>query len=239
MKRPTLFLTAALASIAPLKAQLIDNISDGGFTTTVQDGETEVLTQAGNPGNILGGQRQVTVTSNLGAWTAAINAPMGVAAAAGPNPTIALSLSSMDPEALGTVGLLYNAGDSLGGLNLTSGGFNSFAVSVLSLTSSNTDPLGSPASFDLIISALDSSGTTGMTRPLNITDTGLATVPFSEFAISGVDFTSIDSLLFQLETVGPGTNFSINSIGLVPEPSTALLGLIGLSLICRRRREMA
>jgi len=61
---------------------------------------------------------------------------------------------------------------------------------------------------------------------------------FSQIGGSGsaIDWSDIDQIMVENDTPLGSADWTLGSIVVVPEPSTALLGLIGLAGLARRRR---
>ena len=233
-------LAAAFAMIvgvnSGVKADHIDYLTDGGFTLIASGGVSNSSTQTGNPGNILGSEREVTIdflSGTSGFVSAFLDAPAGPTSPPGDDPMEMLLLSnSVNSAARYT--LTYDGVGSagLGGVDLTNGGaFDSVDVNFS----------GVQGSGDLMVSFTDTMGNTGSSN-LTVNSAGTYSFAFSDSAYSGIDFTSIDSVVVVLETDATASDFAISEItrgAAVPEPSSIALTFLGAGcLLAARRRKV-
>ncbi len=225
------FVLAGLPTVS--LANHVDYLVDGGFVigATSMSGPVSSA-QLGSPGNILGSEREVTLSFSAGSGilTSGLLVPPGPGPV-GPDTSKVLlfdnSVNSfgmfvLEYDGIGSTGL---AGSGAGDLT-SPAGFVAFRVDFPSVQGSG----------DLTISVTDTSSNTGsVTQSVNAA--GNYTFNFSDAGFAGVDFTSADSITVTLDTTTAASDFAISQIiRLVPEPtSMALLGLGGLTLLRRRR----
>ncbi|MGJ8696722.1 MAG: PEP-CTERM sorting domain-containing protein [Verrucomicrobiaceae bacterium] len=225
-------LSLSSLALASAHANHVDFISDGGFSLSATDATNSAI-QTGAGGNLLGGEREVVLTADLGSLTASVNAPVGPGPV-GTNGAIVLAVSADSPDALGSLNLRYDGAGSagLGGADFNTN-WNFLRVDLASI---------SGGALDLRLTVSDSDGSMAQAAIPALTTGGFYSFSFDDpaFVNGGVDFGSLDSLTFDFETIDPGVSFSINSITreVVPEPGATLLAGVGcLALIGRRRRS--
>jgi hypothetical protein len=223
----------------PLAAQAahIDFFDDGGFVLFATDvGGPASGMQAGNPGNILGVEREVDLSfaSGTGLISSALLVPPGPGPVA-PNPAGVL-LFSNSIASLGTMMLTYDGPGALGlgGLDFET------AANFITVNFPSVQGAGL-----LTVAITDTLNNTGMLTGL-VNSAGTYSFPFANVNYSGVDFSSIDSVVVTLETTVAASDFAIGSIvrdlqpgqNVIPEPATALLlvlGALGVVTSVRRR----
>ncbi len=219
---------------AAVQASHIDFIVDGGFLlTTSSDLGSATATQTGDPGNILGSEREVSLdfTSGTGfLTTGTLSIPAGPGPV-GPNPNKVL-LFDNSVSSSGTLTLTYDGvGNSgLGGIDFDTT-WDSVDVAFNAVQGAGNLSL-------MVTDAAANSGT--MSLPVNAA--GVYSFPFADAAYAGVDLGSVDGLEFTLETSVAASDFSISQITreVVPEPSGLLLivgGLLPLMIVRGRRRS--
>ena len=229
----TLLSTFLLCCISfnALQANHIDFIVDGGFAlTTSSDLGPASATQTGDPGNIIGGEREVSLNFNSGngfLTTGILSVPAG-SGPVGPDPSKVLLFDNSVSSA-GTLTLIYDgAGSSgLGGLDFGT------AWDQIDVTFSGVQGEG-----ELTVTVDDTSTNSGALAQ-TINSAGVYSFDFSAPEYSGVDFTSVDSVQLDLRTSIDASDFAISQITreIVPEPSTGLLLPLGLLLLTFVRRK--
>jgi|GEM_PF-4052998 len=224
------FLSFSLAAAATAHANHIDFISDGGFSLNANV-NTVTSTQVGNPGNILGTERDVTLTADLGSITASINAPAGPGTI-GANGAVILAFNSNTTDAFGTVNLGYDGVGSAGLGNLDfETNWDFFQIDFGSIVGGG---------LDLRLNIIDADGSFAQAALGDLTTAGLYSFSFDDvvFTNADIDFGSIDSVIFDFETIDPGVSFTVNSITreAIPEPSSVLLSSLALFALTVRRR---
>ena len=234
----SLIATVSVLALPSAFANHIDFLFDGGFTITADSVMVATVnaTQTGAAGNILGSERNVSLTADLGVLTATLTAPMGAGPVA-PN-TAAANLAILgvtaDSQGLGTLGLLYNG---VGTTGLAGSDFdttwNFVGINLPSVT----------GLLDIRLNVTDTLGRTGQVARGGITAGGNYFFSFTDpaFTNAGVNFLSVNAVNVQFETVTPGTSFSVGSITreAVPEPTSALLAGCGaFGFLLRRRRSV-
>lgn len=231
MNKPVLSIFLGLSLTAALQANHIDFITDGGFLlTTSSTLGSASATQTGDPGNIIGSEREVMLDFTTGTGfltTGTLDVP------AGPGPvgpdTSKVLLFDNSVSSAGTLTLTYDGVGSagLGGLDFDT---NWDTIDV------TFDAVQGEGSLSLI--ATDGSANMG-TLAQTVNSAGTYSFSFADAAYAGVDFTDVDSLQFKLTTTVLASDFSITEITrqVVPEP-TSLLLLVGalLPLSCVRKR---
>ena len=234
---PPIAFTACLLSGPAALANHIDFLSDGGFDISADDTQMDptMFSSSGDPGNIIGAEREVTLWADFGSYNAKLDAPMG-AGTVGGNTAVILNVAPTGPNAadsFGTLRLVYNGqgNTGLGGLDFDTM-WDSLDVSFNSI---------SGGQLDLRVSVSDTNGNTGMAAMGGIGSAGSYSFAFtdSEFVNAGVDFTSVDSITFDFETIDPGVSFGVSGITreAIPEPSSTLMvGLALFGFIARRSR---
>ncbi len=223
---------AMLATPAAL-CNHVDFLSDGGFSISGADGAVVTESQTGDPGNILGSEREVTLTADIGSWSATLNAPTGMGPV-GPSAGSILLVSANSSDALGSLSLLY---DGIGSAGLGGADFSTMwnFVQVDLATISG-------GALDMRLFFTDTSGNSGMAAFGAVDSAGLYSFAFDDpsYVNAGIDFTMIDSVQVDLETIDQGVSYSVGGITreVVPEPSSMLmLACGGMALLQRRRRS--
>ena len=223
--------TAALAAVTAVlgtaaSANHIDFLVDGAFTLNGPGSATQV----GDPGNILGAEREVDIQGNA---TATLPAADG-AGAVGPNDAITLNYASQSNS---TLTLTYDGVDDmgLGGANLVGDpGWNAIVFDFASFTEGNQNTF-----VDLTITDTDGDSST-TTRFIE----GIGNEPFLYTNFDDdIDFMSAQSITAQFD-VGQGGSFALSGITrevVAPIPLPAGLPLIAgalgvLGFVARRRR---
>lgn len=211
-----------LQSCLVANANHIDFVVDGSFFSNT-DSSTGLITstQTGDGGNIIGGERDVSidVLSGTGFVSAGTLGAAAGAGPVGPDPSATLNFSN-SVSVLGQFVLTYDGAGSagLGGADFDTN-WDSLAVDFAAVQGSG----------DLTLTVSDSSSASGaLTLPVSAA--GLVSFPFSDAAFAGVDFTSVDSVQFSLDSTEQASDFSISSITreAIPEPTTGLLALLAL-----------
>jgi hypothetical protein len=186
----------------------------------------------GDPGNIIGAEREVFVDFSSGTGiltTGTLDFP------AGPGPvgpdTTQLLLFDNSVSSLGTLSLIYDGIGSagLGGLDFDT---NWDKLDVL------FDAVQGEGELTLVVKDTSlNSGTLSQT----VNAAGVYSFPFADAAYSAVDFTNVDSIKFVLETTIAASDFSIAQITreVVPEPSSGVLFAAAMAplMLLRRRRS--
>ena len=136
----------------------------------------------------------------------------------------------------GVVTAEWNGGGTLGGVDLTAGG-DFFAIDVVLIEGDGT---GTEITNDLRLFVTDSSNTESSVSVSygDLSILGPNLIPFSSLA-GGADLTSVDIIRLETEVLTSATSINLNSISVVPEPSTAMLlglGITGFGFVRRRRR---
>ncbi len=231
--KPASLATLAAAAIVAVPgvawANHVDFITDGEFQLLLAPSEsTQSIIVDGDPANIIGGKRFVSVTEQNGRLTSISAAKFGS--------VNALEFSN-GTDATGTLMLSY--GDFGAGSN---GALNSdfdtiwdaIDVSFLSVEG----PTSVKGTLKLMI---ESSAGSGFAEQV-ITDAGDYRFLFSDAGFAGVDFTDVDTVALRIVTIAAGSDFLIGSItreavNVIPTPAAlpAGLGLLGLALLRRRR----
>ena len=211
------------------KALLIDNFNDGSIILSVNAG-SNTDTQSSLTG-VLGGVRQLDIPGGLpvsgGLFLDFAVNPGGL-----PNGELSYSTGS------GTTGsaiATWNAGgagfNAGAGADFTDGGLSEyFTFNITEIDSS---------SVNLIISVVDVSANAGSTTLTGV-GIGVQQGAFTLAGFTGVDFSAITQVSLEVDGFGPGADLSIDQFetgGLVPEPSSALLGCTGLAALLLRRRR--
>jgi hypothetical protein len=233
----SLALAAALTTGSVASANHIDFIQDdsdssNGVTNATfslsTGGATVTDTQVGEPADILGGSRAVSLTRN-GGFGGTISAEK----IAGTS-FIRVENSSVSA---GTFVLDYPGISNSDFASM----WDSIAVAIPVL-----DQSGGPGDGEINLSVtVESSAGTGTAfadgtglAPGRIEDPGTFFFPFDDPNFAGVDFSDVDGVTVTFETAIIGSDFEIASITreVIPEPtSLALLGMGGLALLRRRR----
>jgi len=132
-----------------------------------------------------------------------------------------------EPEADGTLEIAYSLP---GGLTLDFTGYSDFYFDVVSIDGSG--------GFDVMLTLEDLDGTM-ISATYNVASTGIFLASFASMTPGpDFDFSLVKSATAFISSIGAGDDFSLASVGLVPEPSALAilgLGLIGLGL---RRRKL-
>jgi hypothetical protein len=212
-----------------------DSVPGNGVTNATfslsTSGALVTNTQVGEPADILGGSRTVTLT-RTGGFGGSISAEK----AAGTGFINVLN----DTVAAGTLTLSY---PGISNSNFSSL-WNAIAVDIPYLDQSTGIGDGE---INLSVTVTSSAGTgtafaTGtLLAPGRIEEPGTYTFPFNDPGFAGVDFADVDGVSVRFETAIIGSDFQIGEITreqLVPEPAT--LSLVGVGVMAagalRRRR---
>ena len=184
----------------------------------------------GSSGNILGEEREVSLFSEFGSVTAAFNG--SATAPDGPNDASFIGLDS-DVDGLATLSLTY---DGVGTAGL---GGSDFAA-IYDLLRVNLPVV--TGMLDIRLTVIDTEDDMGTAAIGAVTTGGFYDFSFDDanFTNGNVDFSSVDSVMFEFETVDPGTEFTLSNITreMIPEPSAALLAVVGVfGLTLRRNRK--
>ena len=240
MKARNLSLIAAFSALAlpSAFANHIDFLFDGGFSISADT--TGIATvnaaQAGAAGNILGSERNVSLTADLGTLTATLAAPIGPGPVALNTATANASILGVtsNAEGLGTLDLLYNGvgAAGLGGSDFDTR-WNFIGINLPSVT----------GTLDVRVNVTDSLGKMGQVSRGGLMAGGNYFFSFTDpaFTNAGVNFSSVNAVSVHFETVTQGTAFQVGSITreAIPEPTSALLAGFGaLGLMFRRRRNV-
>ena len=232
------FLALLTALTSAASANHIDFIQDDSVpsngvtnaTFSLSTGAATVTdTQIGEPADILGGSRAVSLTRNAG-FSGAITA----AKVAG--------TSFIDVQnATGAAGTLVLDYPGISNSNFLSM-WNAIAVDIPVLGNQFGD-----GEINLSVTVESSAGVgtafadgTGL-APGRIEDPGVFFFPFNDPDFAGVDFADVDGVTVTFETAIIGTDFQVASITretIIPEPATlSLLAIGGAAMVLRRRRR--
>ena len=239
MNRTFLAFAAGIAlvfgSTAQVSADHIDYFSDGAFSL-IAAGASTSTSVTGDPGNILGSEREVSIDFVGGTPGLAVVALFDVPTGAGPvGPDTGSSLLfDTGSTSLAKLTLNYDGpGSAPMGLNtdLTAGGaFGAAQVDVSSIT----------GTYDIMVTYTDTTGTSfGSTQ--SVSSAGSYVFSFD----GAVDYTSIASVNVMLTATTLGSDIGISQIvrtSAVPEPASvglSLLGVAGIALIGRRKLRPA
>lgn len=231
---------AAFALVVPAAASavVIDNFDDGAFVLTAagssDDRPSDRTTVTGDPSNILGGQREVTLNLNRGRGVVDARTLANIEST-GDGGVLALSDSG---RAFSELVLSYR---NLGGVDLTEGGtqdaflldydfFQGFSrVAALVRSGAGT---GTGVVF---VAESDNDRIVG---PASRANAQQRLIAFADFN-GTVDFGDVDSVEFfinsQDSALGGATDFELDSITTVPEPAGLALLAAGAALLRRRR----
>lgn len=229
MKSLALGLTL-MCSAGAMADDAVDYFADGAFllSTTSELGDMSA-SQSGNPGNILGGQRDIIIYISSGSGivsSGTIGAATGAAATPATDGGAAGSL--LFDTGAGTQGGIDIRYQNLGGIDLATA-YTAFAVQVADIQGSVT----------VSAFAADTVGPLGVVSSA-VTSAGTVTFDFASPGFAGVDFSDIDFIALQLLTSDPASDVNVSSFTLVsvPEPTTlAVLLASGSCLMLRRRRD--
>ncbi|MEM7145733.1 MAG: PEP-CTERM sorting domain-containing protein [Verrucomicrobiota bacterium] len=228
-------LSSLLLGVLPLNAMTIittiDSLSSGAQTIDLSGttgSSTDTFTGGG--GSIIGGERDLTLTVTANPQSAGAE----VIITAG---TSNLLVADLGLQVEAATELLYNGvgAAGLGGVDLTSGGANAFAIGIelldldLNIEIAVTDTGGDIATFST-------------TEPGGIFSSTTREFVFSNFSnLGATDFTSVDSVRLTFATDNPGADLVLDVLGtsFVPEPSRSLTILTGLALCFLNRRRPA
>ena len=213
-------------------ANHIDFIVDGQFFLNTEHVTGFVSSvQTGDPGNILGAEREVSIDVVAGQGFVSAGT-LGAAMGAGPvGPDMASTLLfSNSVGAVGQLDLTYDGVGSagLGGLDFDTA-YDAIAVNIAAVQGSG----------DLTVMASDGTNSGSVTLP--VTTPGILTFPFADAGFAGVNFAAVDSVKVTLLTVEPASDFEIAAITreVIPEPGSGMLALLAAAPIAmlRRRRK--
>ena len=238
MRTRSLALAAPALALAPLAAaNHIDfiqddsdpsnGVTDANFSLTSTSGTPVVDTQVGEPADILGGTRTVTLVRDGG-----FGGNISATKAAG-STVIDVQNSSVSA---GTITLDYDGFENLDFANT----WSRIDVAFPSISTSVGD-----SEFDAFLTVESSAGTgTASSGRIEASVTGGSTTlqfAFDDAAFADVDFTDVDRVTFTVDTAIIGSDFQIGSITregppLIPEPATAGLLALGGAALLRRRR---
>ena len=229
-----LSLLAALAAFlvaAPAHAILIDDFTDSSADiVTPGPGISGSSTPDGAPfGSIVGGVRDTGLSNSSGGGPVDLFTKVGTGI---PDSVMAYAAA---PGVKGDFALVYDAGGAgLGGVDLTDGSTsNAFDIAV------NFSDFPS----DIFISVVDTTSASAVAGPFPLP--GLVpggapvSVPVPFAAFPGVDFTSVDALVFDVDApiAADLELLFLDTTFLVPEPSTTVcLSMAGVALLVRRKR---
>jgi hypothetical protein len=187
---------------------------------------------------VVGGQRDIflerTTVGSVDLLTATVNSGILGALSFSTPPGVAGRATIVWD---GIDGLVSTNFTGLGSVDLTQGGFNNaFEISRYS-------DLGASLEFGVYTDESNFSLFT-TTVPSGASVFVPALIPFSSFTIgggSGASFANVGAISLRIDgTANPGTDVVLDYIVAVPEPSSAVLGLLGacgLALSRRRRRS--
>lgn len=211
---------------AVVRANHIDFIVDGGFILVATSGSPISGVQIGDPGNILGSEREVDLSfsSGNGVVSSAVLVPLGPGPV-GPNPLIELYFNN-SVDSRGKLELTY---DGIGSIGLGGAAFEPMWNFI------QVDMSGVQGAGHLTVQVTDTSNNTGSLTSL-VNSAGTYSFPFANGAYSAVDFTMVNSVVVTLDTAIAASDFAIRSItrevrpgqNVIPEPASMLLALIGL-----------
>lgn len=210
-------LSTLCLGLQPARANHVDFMNDGVFT---QMGAVTNRDIAGDPGNILGGIRDLSLTGGA----ASLSALGPLIFDAGATPT--------------TLTLGYGAPFSGGAFtaDFVNAGTNNWNSLVVTLVDASN---GANGTLSLTV---DSGGNQFTFASQNVTTGGSYTFFYS--AAPGINFQSINGVQLNLSSTVPSSSFSIGGItrvNSIPEPGTtalALAGGLGLLVLLRRRRTV-
>ena len=231
MTRIAIFVATALMIPGIANANHIDFLVDGAFFSNTDHVTGFVSSvQAGDPGNIIGGEREVSIDVVSGTGFVSVGT-LGAASGAGAvGPDIGKTLLfSNSVSAVGQLDLTYDGAGSagFGGLDFDTA-WDAIAVNVVAVQGVG----------DLTLTATD-TGSASSSITLPVTTPGVLLFPFTGFG--GVNFASLDSLKLTLLTVEAASDFEIGEITreVIPEPTTGLLALLAVAPLAtlRRRRK--
>jgi hypothetical protein len=218
MKFSTLCKLVALAAIVLglpgiSAANHIDFFADGAFNL-ISAGIPVSGSQNGAPANILGTEREVSLSlvGGSGFIAAALNPPSPL-----------LSVNSV--ASLNELVLTYDGvgGAGLGGLDFTANLWTNITVDMSAV-------IGTAL---LTVEVTDSLANTGSATG-NVLSAGTYSFPYSNAGYSGVDFTSVDSVVVTLRTTSAASDFAMSRITRevgpgdhnIPEPATMIMTLV-------------
>lgn len=228
----TMFAAIALAVFAsPASALLIDNFTDASSVSSPVGPVSTATADIIPLGSIVGGVRDSTALNLSGTGSVDVFTAPGTLL----GPTMVMAYAA-GPGVFGGFSLGYDgAGSGLGGVDFTDGGLsNSFVVGV------NFSDFGG----GVAITVDDGGGpVTSPGFPLPGLITGGAPVPVAIpfAAFPGIDFTTVESVLFEFAAPVPATDIEILFLEtdfVIPEPATASLLVLAMgSVACVRRRR--
>ena len=235
MKNLYAYLTAVtgLALATTASANHVDFIVDGGFMLSAS-GESVMGTQLGAGENILGTEREVTLTADDGTATANFGVAAGPGAVGrdiGSVISFASSNATAGDASIGSLTLLF---DGVGSAGLGGSDFSTLWNAVSLVLPSVTGEL------DIRLTVGDVNSDIGFSSIGGITSAGTYSFLFADTGFTGVDFSMVDSVQVDIDTIVDNTSFDLAEITreVVPEPSSGVLALVAcLGFIARRRRN--
>ena len=235
IKKLTAALICGFISVAVIAGQThashIDYLVDGGyFSHTDHLAGLDSVALAGDAGNILGSEREVTLdfisgTGFVSSGTLGASAGPGPV---GPDSTKVLQLSN-SVTSLAKFTITYDGVGSagLGGVDLDTA-WDEIVVEFVAVQGAG----------ELTLTLDDTAAGTGSSTK-TVSSGGSVAFSFADAGFAGVDKASLDSIKLTLDTMEAASDFSIASVTLatVPEPNSALLAVSGLLLLALRLRR--
>lgn len=230
IKLRTVCILALLSSASANADVILDSFEAGPVTVTADDTNGNVTVPQENlaADDVFLGLRRTTVQGDLASGSVQAVISGGTATYISNNPQFNESTIfgiSFDGRLL----LTYLADNRFEPFDLTTLPGDTFAIDVDSVD------FGGDAAIDASVSL------GGGNIDFNIVESVFPYtifVPFSDLADAGSDLSDAINLTFDFSQIGPSTSFSIESIRVVPEPTTAVLVGFGISLLLPRRRRL-